>query len=261
MLEIHRGHRRDAQAARRHDLRVGVVRERDVRADARRPPSELSDPVTDGRHLGRPSARARASDHLDVAPTLPRELERLRVVAGSDDHVVPSFDQPPADRREQKGMGRIREVDPDLHARGPQPVARNQRRYRLCRLSANDLRRCRSAAWPSHPGGRVRPVRLPAASAAGISAIRDGSSPSSVLVPALTVTGRSVLSRSVKHGTPEVGGLLLHAAGVREHGRRRRPRATGTPDSPRGSSSRTAGSSAMPSIRLARPRVDRKHDR
>lgn len=35
-----------------------------------------------------------------------------------------------------------------------------------------------------------------------MSAIREGSSPSSVFVPALTVTGRSVFSRSVKQGIP-----------------------------------------------------------
>ena len=40
------------------------------------------------------------------------------------------------------------------------------------------------------------------ASSAGISASRAGSSPSTVFVPCVSVTGRSVLSRSVKHGTP-----------------------------------------------------------
>ena len=35
-----------------------------------------------------------------------------------------------------------------------------------------------------------------------ISAIRSGSRPRRVLVPALIVTGRSVFSRSVRHGMP-----------------------------------------------------------
>ena len=47
--------------------------------------------------------------------------------------------------------------------------------------------------------GRRRP---PAAISAGTSAIRAGSRPSSVLVPGSIVIGRSVLSRSVKQGTP-----------------------------------------------------------
>ena len=59
------------------------------------------------------------------------------------------------------------------------------------------------------PPVRARPRRAvpamlpaPARSRPGSRAIRAGSRPSRVLVPARIVTGRSVLSRSVKHGTP-----------------------------------------------------------
>ncbi len=59
----------------------------------------------------------------------------------------------------------------------------------------------RGAAVPE--GRRLRGRRRRASSkACGIPAIAAGSRPSSVLVPALTVTGRSVLSRRVKQGMP-----------------------------------------------------------
>ena len=47
--------------------------------------------------------------------------------------------------------------------------------------------------------------------------MRSGARPSSALVPIVQVTGRSVLSRSVKQGTREVRALLLDAAGVGQH--------------------------------------------
>src|SRR5690606_26303298 len=70
--------------------------------------------------------------------------------------------------------------------------------YRPARMRAT-----RSAARPSHRrGGSAGGLRSGCASSSGISRIRAGSSPSSVFVPSLIVTGRSVLSRSVKQGTP-----------------------------------------------------------
>ena len=83
------------------------------------------------------------------------------------------------------------------------PAGRPPRRPRIADSSKNRLdlgrgtpaRRARPRAAASAWGGRV-------ARRSGISASRLGSSPSSVFVPCVTVTGRSVLSRSVKHGTP-----------------------------------------------------------
>src|SRR4029077_13656385 len=60
----------------------------------------------------------------------------------------------------------------------------------------------RSAALPSQSGGGSEGAAPGAASAAGMPAIAAGSSPSRVLVPARIVTGRSVLARRVKQGTP-----------------------------------------------------------
>ena len=65
---------------------------------------------------------------------------------------------------------------------------------------ALDLDRGPLAAAPSQSCGR-RATRGPL-SRLGISARRLGSRPRTTFVPWVTVTGRSVLSRSVKHGTP-----------------------------------------------------------
>ena len=58
----------------------------------------------------------------------------------------------------------------------------------------------RRPAWPSHRGG----TRLGCVSrrSAGISARRSGFTPNTTFVPCVTVTGRSVRSRRVKHGIP-----------------------------------------------------------
>ena len=69
--------------------------------------------------------------------------------------------------------------------------------------SPRGSRRPAEPASPSHSRGGLRALGPGArSSSAGISAIRSGASPSRVLVPARTVTGRSVLSRRVKQGTP-----------------------------------------------------------
>ena len=58
----------------------------------------------------------------------------------------------------------------------------------------------RGAPVPARRG--ARPARAGRGDASGTSAIRSGARPSSTFVPSSHVTGRSVLSRSVKHGTP-----------------------------------------------------------
>ena len=78
---------------------------------------------------------------------------------------------------------------------------------------------------PSHRSGRARVAvpglaPWPARSRSGIPLIRAGSRPSRVLVPARTVTGRSVLSRSVKHGMPRYVVSSWIPPGVGEDGPR-----------------------------------------
>lgn len=58
----------------------------------------------------------------------------------------------------------------------------------------------RSPARPSHSGGASPPARLGASKAP--FSIASGSVPTSRLVPIVIVMGRSVFSRSVKHGIP-----------------------------------------------------------
>src|SRR6266568_1727531 len=59
----------------------------------------------------------------------------------------------------------------------------------------------RSAVWPSHSAGRRDGCRARRICSAQ-RRIRSGSSPTRRLLPSVTVTGRSVFSRSVMHGTP-----------------------------------------------------------
>ena len=143
---------------------------------------------------------ARAPDHLDRGPTLARELDRLRVVAGGDEEVMPCFLETSCDGCEQERMRRIREVEPDVHATGVDP-ARTSMGRRFGRLSADHRgeplgrvaipTRRRRVSRPGRPGDRRRDVR----DAPGIEAEQG-------VRPGARVTGRSVLSRSVKHGTP-----------------------------------------------------------
>src|SRR6185503_2443864 len=67
----------------------------------------------------------------------------------------------------------------------------------LCRTST-----MRSAARPSHSSGRRPRLPSPRRTRATAAAIRAGSVPASALVPSSTVSGRSVFSRQVTHGTP-----------------------------------------------------------
>ncbi len=60
----------------------------------------------------------------------------------------------------------------------------------------------RAAARPSQSGGTREGSERRAAIRLGMSLMRPGARPSSVFVPRVHVTGRSVLSRNVKHGTP-----------------------------------------------------------
>src|SRR5919204_1848823 len=91
--------------------------------------------------------------------------------------------------------GLIEEIEED-------PVARNEagKRHWAGSYQSSRTSATRSAALPSHSGGAPGRFPPPARSSSGISAMRRGSRPSSVLVPARMVTGRSVLSRSVKQG-------------------------------------------------------------
>jgi hypothetical protein len=60
----------------------------------------------------------------------------------------------------------------------------------------------RSAARPSHSGGQRGAGRSPSRTRSISARTRSGRVPMTRFVPSLTVAGRSVLSRSVRHGTP-----------------------------------------------------------
>ena len=60
----------------------------------------------------------------------------------------------------------------------------------------------RSPACPSHSGGTAPALPSPARIASTPAATASASSGSNVFVPTSTVLGRSVLGRSVRHGTP-----------------------------------------------------------
>ena len=62
----------------------------------------------------------------------------------------------------------------------------------------------RSAALPSHNGGIVWGIAAPDSTRSTEVTAASGSDPTSVLVPSRTVTGRSVLSRRVRHGIPSM---------------------------------------------------------
>ena len=117
-----------------------------------------------------------------------------RLVGPALEHLL---EQPGGAQRVLAGL--VEEVEEDA-------VARDERGQRHGReaTSPRATSATRSAAWPSHISGGCGGIAAGrgAASSPGISAIRCGARPSSVLVPARTVTGRSVLSRSVKQGTP-----------------------------------------------------------
>ena len=77
----------------------------------------------------------------------------------------------------------------------------------------------RSPAWPSHSGGPSSgPASSPRSAASTIGPSASGST--SRFVPWVMVTGRSVFGRSVRHGMPQHGRLLLDAAAVGDHERR-----------------------------------------
>src|SRR5207302_10313624 len=60
----------------------------------------------------------------------------------------------------------------------------------------------RSAALPSHRGGRRARLLRPSSILNASSFTFSGSVPATMLVPSSTVIGRSVFSRTVMHGTP-----------------------------------------------------------
>jgi hypothetical protein len=60
----------------------------------------------------------------------------------------------------------------------------------------------RSAAWPSQSSGTLPLTQFPARTSATAARIRAGLRPTRTFVPAEIVTGRSVFSRTVRHGTP-----------------------------------------------------------
>ena len=103
--------------------------------------------------------------------------------------------------RAQAGLARR------LTGRGQaQPMAGPRRRLSAVR-ARRDRRRTpapgRSARRPARPTGRARAAGGGSLSTLSAAAtIRSGSRPTSWFVPSVTVIGRSVLSRRVRHGTP-----------------------------------------------------------
>src|SRR5436189_275423 len=88
-------------------------------------------------------------------------------------------------------------VGPRHRARGPAVLGGGVPPRKATRASA-----MRSPVLPSQPSG-TRPVfARPARIASTAAEIRATSSPTIVLVPSVTVIGRSVPSRIVRHGMP-----------------------------------------------------------
>ena len=119
----------------------------------------------------------------------------------------------------------------------------------------------RSAACPSQSGGTAPGGSCAASSSAGTSAIRSGASPSRTFVPSSTVTGRSVLSRSVKHGIPRnVVSSWIPPESVRTPAEPRDEREE-LEVAERFEQARGAASRGPPRKRCARARMDREDDR
>ena len=138
-----------------------------------------SAPLQEGRNMSMLLAPSKEVDKVDDAAkattaTTPTVAER------ADDAAT-------AERRQSEDAAATERSDP---CRRPRPARR-------AITSA-----IRSAAWPSQSGGGSRAHRRAPPARPGSSAIAAGSRPSRVLVPARIVTGRSVLSRRVKQGTP-----------------------------------------------------------
>src|SRR5438270_3388263 len=70
-----------------------------------------------------------------------------------------------------------------------------------CKLSTT-ISAIRSPACPSHSGGTVPFLALPESTVASSVRNLSGLRPTRTLLPKVTVTGRSVLSRTVRQGTP-----------------------------------------------------------
>ena len=119
VLVVHRSHRPDPQRPGGEDLRVGVMRERDVGSLSARPATQLARPGGDRPRLGE-APGARRADQLRLGPALQGQLERLRVVANGDRDLGPLRLQTPGDRSEEQRVRGVGEVDPDLQ-RSPAP--------------------------------------------------------------------------------------------------------------------------------------------
>src|SRR5215469_3320261 len=73
----------------------------------------------------------------------------------------------------------------------------------FCDWSVCSTSAMRSPARPSHNGGTVPFLGRPAIIFDNSEPSLSLSCPTTILVPKVTVTGRSVLSRTVRHGTPK----------------------------------------------------------
>ena len=104
VLEVHGRQDRHAQSARRDDLRIRVVRERDVGPVRPGPPPQVQRPPCKRDGLRGKAAWAVATDHLDVVPAFARKLDGLRVVARRDQHLFPPPLQLTGNREEEQRM-------------------------------------------------------------------------------------------------------------------------------------------------------------
>ncbi len=108
----------NAQQAGGDDLSVGVVGERDVRLRSGGSATQHLDTLGERAELGRSLAGAFGADDVDLGPAFLRQFDGLRVIPRGDEHVVSIGGQVAGDRREDQGVRRVGQIDPDFHGVG-----------------------------------------------------------------------------------------------------------------------------------------------